>query len=236
MTIDAYVRACVRKMEGQGMRMTTFARTVLLSSSTRLAEMMCGTRTPTLDVLKRIEACAGISLDRIDPRIHRGEAQFGQLAKMIDQRLCSVSGTARLLEVQHDTFKKELDTGTLAPRAHVSQVIRICDLVEGRLQIPLRKDATQRTREVQEKKTQDELLKLPPEAQGDSEYLRARRAFGHCVPGNPRNFGLRKSGEGLYTAVGAAYRWRLEIQKNGVRVVALNKKTGGVLLDRLVPS
>lgn len=236
MTIQGYVMACVQKMEKKGVRLSRFSRECTKGQTGHLVKMMSGEKVPTLETLRRMEAYAGISLDRIDPRIHRGEAQLPRLVEMINKNVFNMGATAEALGVEPRVLRWEMDAGQLAPRARVAQAIRICDMVEGRLKPAYRKSATQRTLEVQEKKLEDKLLKLPPEAQGDAEYLRARRAFAHCVPGNPRDFGLKKSGEGLYTAIGAALRWRLEIEERGVRVVALNKKTGVVLFDRLVPS
>lgn len=242
MTIAEYVREAMETLENEGMTINRIMKEVMRDSDQRhVFAMKRGKAEPSLALLKRLEAATGLSLDEVDRRIHRGEALASDLERMAKEESWSGACLGAALGVSKDTAWSIQERGRLGPYAKATLAIKLCDVMEGRLEVPTSQQLLRR-KKASETALEAKFLSLPPEAQGDADYLKARRAFMRFAGNNPRLFRLRKAapdaeeaaepGESLFVADGPAISYQLRVRGDTVRVRAWVRRSGAMLTER----
>ena len=231
MTLREYQREAVVVLEANGMTWTQIAKVILKTPDGHgVEELVEGQREQTLLKLERLEAASGVSLDEVDPRIHRGEALAAGLAQAAREHKWTQAALAATLGISQTTLRGVLALGKLGAFVKPSTAIALCDIMEGRSEVlpVVRGEAGEGAAQ--------RFLALPPEARGDSAYLTARRAFWKCVGSNPKNFRLRRAEcpESLFLAEGPAISYRFLVNGDRVRFTARIRKSGFTLTTREV--
>lgn len=233
MTLAEYPREAVAVLEANGLTWTRIMKDILKNSCRRDFEaLLNGQRDPTLMTLEKLEAASGVSLDEVDPRIHRGEALAERLAEAKREHHWSREGLAAAIGVTGPSVNAIMAFGRLGAFAKPCHAIRLCDILEGRMNVL--SAAELRREQGMAPKPEDGFLALPPEAKGDPAYLRARRAFWKCVGSSPKLFRLRRAEgeERLFLADGPAIAYRFQIDGDRVRFTARMRRSGFVLTER----
>lgn len=223
-----YLRAALDYAVARGMAPIEVARAVMHGRAAEFNLYLEGGQNGTLPILARAAEVTGLSLDALDPRLNRGMALAAKLGEAAAANNWPTERLAPTLGMSAKTLKGVLNTGRLGPQVKPIQAVRLCDLMEGRIDL-LTPEEIRKRRQAAEAEARSN---LPPEAQGDPGYLRAKRAFAHCVHPNPKLFRLRRAKAGLFVADGPAIHYRLELLGNAVRVTGSMRKTGIQMLQR----
>lgn len=201
----------------------------------RMRCFLQGASAPGLTTLLRAEAVSGVSLDYLDPRIRRGMDLVGAMADRAAELGWAMTDVGRTLGVSPATADQIMKERKLNLHATAETAIKVCDLMEGRAPLLTRQALLQLAAERRLSSCdgdEGEGDGLPPEAKGDGAWHRARRAFSRAVNPEWRRFRLRNAGPGLFVAEGDLLKYRLEALKDRVRITAMFRESGIVLLVR----
>lgn len=186
-----------------------------------------GVNIPSIGILRRIEQNSGISLDQLDPRLHRGLDYMGSLRQIIGCRGWSQTKLCETVGIGRRTVVHILNTGTCPDIVRAVEVIALCDMVEGRLCYGMPRDETRYARK-KAVNPEHAPAPLPPEARGDRFFNEAARVFAKFVNPLPALFHLRTVAPGTVEGYGDELTWRVEKTAGGTTLTCMWRKNGEV--------
>ena len=177
----------------------------------------------TIGMLLNVEEMTGVSLDRLDPRIHRALDRLPTLWKEIEARGWVRYRMERAVCISSETITKMCNTGRAVPYVKADTLIKLCDLLEGRLEYVPPEHPENAVPMLQCVEPGRE-----PEAKEDPFYAEALDVFRRTIHPRPEWFHLRAVAPGRVEGYGTELKWRVERHGDRAMILAIWRKSGRV--------
>lgn len=211
-------------------------------SHARLYQCWRNERHPTIGMLLEVERLTGVSLDLLDPRIHRIIDRLPTLWQEIEARGWVRYRMGRAVGISPETIAQMCNSGKVVPRMSVESILLLCDLMDGRLEyVPAEhpaKGAKLRKHWGPGEKDKKPNAAVPmfqcmepgsdPNGAADPFYAEALDAFSRMIHPRPERFHLRAVAPGRVEGYGTELKWRVERAGDRIMISAIWRKSGKV--------
>lgn len=196
----------------------------------------------TIGMLLNVEEMTGVSLDWLDPRIHRVMDRLPTLWQEIEARGWVRYRMNRAVGISSEAITKMCNTGKVMPHLSVDALVKLCDLLEGRIEYVLPTQPAKGAKLCKQwgpgEKTGRQAPAVPmlqcvepgrkPEAREDPFYAEALDVFRRMIHPRPERFHLRAVAPGRVEGYGTELKWRVERHGDRAMILAIWRKSGRV--------